>query len=108
MHPRDGGPWSAREIDGNFAPGAWRRRDATVPEQYQPEHVACLYHRDGWTMISFWDRSMDHRFSSNGNFIVEGTHDFDTACTLAREVFPSVWDRVAPLQLDTLGRKPGG
>ena len=95
MHPHDGGPWPWPEIDGNFAPGAVPH--GRTPTDLQDEHRARLYHRDGWTMISFWDRSVDSRYNSNGNFIIEGVHDFAGACELAKAVFPIVWERVAPL-----------
>jgi hypothetical protein len=45
-------------------------------------------------MLSFWDRSMDKRFGSNGNFIIEGTHTFAEACRLASEAWPASWRRI--------------
>lgn len=59
----------------------------------EPEGVAAIHHVDGWTAIAFWDRSGDARFKSNSAFIARGILQFDEILALARESFPSVFER---------------
>ena len=83
------------KIDGGFCPGAskdpkkpWQR---TGPEV---EGEALLHHVDGWSILSFWDRSVDKRGACNSNFIVRGEHTFEEVLKAARESFPQVLDRL--------------
>lgn len=89
------GPNIYPRIDGGFCPNAsedrmkpWRR---TGPEV---EGEAALHFVDGWTIISFWDRSVDKRGACNSNFIVRGVHSFKEVLRIARENFPQVLDRL--------------
>jgi hypothetical protein len=59
----------------------------------QVQGLALLHHRDGWTALSFWDRTVDKRGGSNSNFFVEGTLSFDEIVLVAKERFPSIWER---------------
>lgn len=55
---------------------------------------------NGWTVLSFWDRSADSRGKSNSAFVMEGVHDSNTVIRVAREQFPAVFERFSfPLQL---------
>lgn len=93
--PASSTPWKLSEIDGNAQPNsALYAHTWQVPGEKQPLGVARLHHRAGWTMLSFWDRSMDTRYGSNGNFILEGTHDFTAACSTARSIWPELWERI--------------
>jgi hypothetical protein len=79
-------------IDGGFCPGAvrgdvWKR---TRPET---EGEAALHHVDGWTVLSFWDRSVDARGACNSNFVARGTHTYPIMCAIAEAQFPEVWNR---------------
>lgn len=88
-------PWT--EIDGRLTPGQERRpnnRFMGVPFEFQVEGHAALHHKDGWTALAFWDRTVDKRYGANSAFIAEGTHDFDSMCALAEEHFPAVRKRV--------------
>lgn len=81
-------------LDTDFCPGVTpelRRRGSASLEQ--PEGVARVTHVEGWTVLSFWDRSVDNRRGSHSTFAMEGTRDFAAAVVLAREAFPSVWAR---------------
>jgi len=82
-------PWGW-EIDGKMQPRG-------IPRDSQPLGCACLHYKDGWTMLSFWDRSGDPRPNSNGNFIVQGTHNFETMLSLAQIHFPTLMARIGPL-----------
>lgn len=59
----------------------------------QTQGVASLWHGNGWTILAFWDRSVDGRGGCNSNFILRGTLTFDEAVTRAKERFPFVWNR---------------
>jgi hypothetical protein len=59
----------------------------------QPEGAARLTHARGATVLAFWDRSVDKRRGSHSTFVIEGTHDFDTAKALTQKAFPRVWER---------------
>jgi hypothetical protein len=85
-------PWQAADIDGNLQPGSTPRGNWRSPE-VQPEGVALIHHKDGWTALSFWDRSGDGRSNSNTTFIAHGDHDFDAMVAIVKEHFPAIWQR---------------
>ena len=80
------------QIDGGFCPGAGpaKRR---VP--YQVEGHAALHLVGGWTVLAFWDRSVDSRYGSNSAFVVKGPLSFSEMVSQARQAFPEVWRRFA-------------
>lgn len=78
-------------IDGRYPP-QYNQRAFSEPG-YQEEGLALVHHVNGWTVLAFWDRSIDRRFACNSNFIAEGAHDFDAMRTLARDRFPTIWAR---------------
>lgn len=84
-------PWKEREIDGRLCPN-WRAKGKhrNGPEI---EGNALLHHKEGWTALAFWDRSVDRRGACNSVFFFEGTHTFEEAVELARATFPGVWSR---------------
>lgn len=59
----------------------------------QVEGRATLVHLNGWTLLSFWDRSVDTRPNSCSTFVVRGQYTFAEACALAEQGFPRVWAR---------------
>jgi hypothetical protein len=79
-------------IDGGFCPGAIKGNawDRTRPEV---EGEAALHHVDGWTVFSFWDRSVDERGACNSNFVARGTRTYPIMCAIAEAQFPDVWKR---------------
>lgn len=86
-------PW--RSVDPTLCPGA--DPDPNVYRRTRPEveGEALLHHKDGWTALSFWDRSVDERGGCNSQFFAEGTHTFEEMLALAREHFPEVMKRFA-------------
>jgi len=70
-------------------------QDGKLPPQGGPqvEGQAMLHHKDGWTALSFWDRSVDTRGGCNSNFFFRGTYEFAEVVALARTAFPKVWAR---------------
>jgi hypothetical protein len=82
------------KCDGGFCPGTeydeqrpWRRPGRQV------EGHAKVTHLNGYTILAFWDRSVDHRGNSNSVFIENGTWTFDEMVAKAKEVFPTIWAR---------------
>lgn len=75
-------PWGTK-IDGGLC---------SVGQQF--EGWANLHHKDGWTALSFWDRSVDDRPGCNSNFLAEGDFSFDDMLSLARIHFPEVVNRL--------------
>lgn len=77
-------------------PDAWERIDGNfVPEgtSYNVEGHASLLYEDDWTLLAFWDRTIDKRPGSNAAFVARGTLSFDEICDLAKEHFAGVWAR---------------
>jgi hypothetical protein len=74
-------PWSYK-IDGGLC-RSWP----------QTEGEALIHHKDGWTALSFWDRSIDSRPGSNSNFLAEGTYTFAEMVEIATKNFPSIMKR---------------
>jgi hypothetical protein len=81
-------PWP--DVDAVLCPGYVA---GGTPEAVQIEGRALLHHRDGWTALAFWDRSVDARFGANSVFIAKGDHDLASMTELARRYFPDVWGR---------------
>lgn len=63
------------------------------PPGDETEGRALVHHKDGWTALSFWDRSIDRRGKCNSNFLAEGTFTFAEMVELARRHFPKVMAR---------------
>jgi hypothetical protein len=66
------------KIDGGFAP--------------KPEVVghAKVSHVERWTVLAWWDRSVDSRSASNSALVVQGTYHFASMITLLGIYFPTV------------------
>ncbi len=80
-------PALARSIDQDLCPGfAHGRREENVGH-------ARLTHAEGWTFLSWWDRSVDPRTGSNSNLVAKGRFRLEDMLTLARDQFPGLIDR---------------
>lgn len=91
-HRGSGIPWREEQLDLTLCPGV-RKVSYGYEAEVQNEGAAKLHHKDGWTALAFWDRSVDHRRNSNSVFVVEGVHEFDEAIELARQAYPHIWKR---------------
>lgn len=92
-------PWGM--LDGKLAPkdhhgevvfGVDDRRRAERAVEY-PQGVAALHHKDGWTALSFWDRTGDSRGNSNSTFLFDSVMSFEEAIDAAREHFSALFER---------------
>lgn len=106
FHGPDGRSLSTRDTeraqpfgmpDGKYAPRLPGYRDREAPQGQ-----AALHHKDGWTLLAFWDRTGDSRGNSNSNFIFDAELAFDEAVAAAREHFGELFERfnfdVAPYE----------
>jgi hypothetical protein len=85
-------PWEG--IDGVLQP----HKDGCKRQPYcgcgsMPEGQALIHRKNGWTALSFWDRSVDTRGGCNSTFFAKGTYTFAEMCELAQSVFPTIWNR---------------
>lgn len=54
----------------------------------------------GWTVVSFWDNSVDKRGKSNAAFIYPKSMTFEEMIEISREQLPWFWKRFkSPIQL---------
>lgn len=70
-------------LDGGFLP----------PNLQQAQGRASFCHLNGWTIIAFWDRSVDSRGKSHSTFLMRGIFEFEMAKSLSVEAFPEIWKR---------------
>jgi hypothetical protein len=82
LYPKDERAKLFQYIDGNFA-----------PKMTSAEGRAKLSHVVDWTVLAWWDYSVDKRPGSNSALVVKGKHDFDEMLDLLRAHFPEVADR---------------
>lgn len=59
----------------------------------QTEGVVVTAKKDGWTVIAFWDRSVDSRGNSNSAFLIQGDVTAEELLELARNQWPEVFSR---------------
>lgn len=87
-------PWKDYEIDGKLQPGCFEERGHWSVKGPEIEGQALLWTKNGWTAISFWDRSVDTRGRCNSTFIAEGTFTFEEMVEWSKLVFPDRWARM--------------
>ena len=85
-------PWTGGEIDCGLQPGCKGRKSWQIPAEEQVEGEALLHHKDGWTALSFWDRTVDTRIGCNSTYIAEGTFTFEAMVELAKSRFAERWN----------------
>lgn len=90
-------PWNewGGDIDGKLQP----HRKGCDLRSYCPctsdkQGVAALHHKDGWTALSFWDRSLDGRGGCNSNYFAAGTFTFDEMVSMAKARFSERWAKM--------------
>lgn len=88
-------PWANYEVDGVLQPGcpdpADRLQRRTCP---MIEGEALIHHKNGWTALSFWDCSVDHRPGSSSTYIAEGIFTFEQMVEMASMRFAARWNRM--------------
>ena len=86
-------PWKA--IDGVLQPHCRIRFLRWSTEGPEVEGEGLVHYREGWTALSFWDRTIDTRGACNSTFFfdVPGL-DFEGIVKLAAGTFPDRWERM--------------
>lgn len=74
------GPWGT-SVDGRLAP----------PDNAEKEGEALIHHKDGWTAISFWDRTVDKRGGCSSTYLINDDLTFKEMAVLAEKTFPARW-----------------
>ncbi len=72
------------KLDGNFI--------TSIDSKQTQGEVTYLWYNH-YTIIAFWDRSIDSRLGSNSCFVLEGDLGYDEAIKLAKEAYPNIWKR---------------
>jgi len=94
---RSGFPWdestSSHGVDCQLQPGCYLR-DGRWKHGAEIEGQALIHHKDGWTALSFWDRSVDTRGACNSTYFAEGTFTFDEMVAMAKERFSFRWNKM--------------
>jgi hypothetical protein len=76
-------PWGIYDIDG-----------AMQPRHHHREGEALLACKGGWSVLTFWDRSIDTRPGSLSAYFAEGTFTFDEMVELAKTRFAVRWNKM--------------
>lgn len=75
-------------VDGVYCPPATDKEGVA-----QVVYMTLHQYRGPWTLVSFWDRSVDSRPGSNSAFLLEGAYSFTAALERSKLTFPSIWKR---------------
>ncbi len=83
------------KIDGRLAP---QKREPRYPNRLlETEGEAAVHHIEGWTVVAWWDRSVDRRGMSNSALLMRGTHTMSAVFLEAADKFPELLPRFATL-----------
>lgn len=82
-----------RTVHGAVNEVPWGYGVEKLMPKAQIEGEAALHHKDGWTALSFADRSVDARPGSHSTFVFKDVLDFEDALAAAREHYPEVFRR---------------
>lgn len=66
-----------------------------APRGSQVQGRALRHHVHGWTIVAWWDRTVDSRGNSNSAVLIRGEYTFDEAMAWARRLVPWVFERQA-------------
>lgn len=87
-------PDALKRPDGTMTPYLTRGRGGYVEAIKQPQGHARLNHLWGWSVVAWWDRTVDERMGSNSAFLVEQPMlSFDEVVELGAKTFSAVWKR---------------
>lgn len=96
------------KIDAGFCPGyvgPYKR------DRQEVEGAAALHHIDGWTVLAWWDRSIDGRGGCNSALVALGLWNFAAMLEIGRAQVPRVIERQrVPIRLvvDRTAHAEGG
>lgn len=84
-------PWTIDELDGTVQPGRRFENGRWVQRGPETEGEAVIHHKNDWTAMSFWDRTVDTRPGSSSTYIAKGIHTFEKMVEISRFRFPRRW-----------------
>ncbi len=85
-------PWD--KIDGSLAPTINKIGYSNHKiKQECPQGQSAMHHKDGWTAVSFWDRSIDKRSNSNSNYFINKIVTWNDMVDMCKESYPETWKR---------------
>jgi hypothetical protein len=87
-------PWQPHQIDGKLQPGCYFERGRWWHKGTEKQGQALLHHKEGWTAISFWDRSVDARGGCNSTYVAEGEFTFEQMVEMAKSRFAYRWNKM--------------
>ncbi len=58
------------------------------------EGQAHLLYMNGWTYLTFPNKSYDPRDGNHSDFFTQGIWDLDTMCRIARQEYPMIWKKL--------------
>lgn len=64
------------------------------PEGKETEGLAKLHHKDGWTALAFWDRTVDTRPGSCSTYLSDTIMTFDEIVAASKAAFPDRWNQM--------------
>ena len=93
-------PWKYYDLDGKLAPVLNPEKANPETNKYYyldrkeaPQGQVKVHHKDGWTALSFWDRTQDPRGASNSSFLIDKIVDFKEGIELAQASWPQLFKR---------------
>ena len=75
-----------REIRNNIDTGF-------CPKDTKIEGRAILHHVEGYTILSFWDNTIDKRPGSHSTYVKKGIHDFNEMICFISDLFTYIYNR---------------
>jgi hypothetical protein len=98
QRPRDF-PWDENSptngIDCQLQPGCYKdKRDGYNQHGEEIQGQALLHHKNGWTALSFWDRSVDTRGGCNSTYFAKGNFTFDQMVEMSKTRFAFRWNKM--------------
>lgn len=89
-----------RHFDAGWPPATRSRRLVTSPRAYtivetdeRPPGMAAVGHHNGWTVVSWWDRSGDDRGASHSTILIPAIVEEGLELAVAERAFPAVFAR---------------
>jgi hypothetical protein len=79
------GPWFIGDLDGKLQP----------KDPQQREGLAVLHHKEGWTALAFWDRTVDKRMACCSVYLADEILDFDEMVKRSKARFGERWRAMA-------------
>lgn len=80
-----------RSVPWELCPVGYEIDTGFCPKGPEIEGKALLHFVNGWTILAFWDRSVDTRGKCNSAFLWEGKHEFDEMLAESKKKFPGVF-----------------